>query len=382
MTKYKVKNMKIAYFTTSEILGPQNAGGIQCSNRNISLLKSVFGESNVFICAVTKFPEYLNKATDNVAVFFNDRSKIIFPVINTFQARLMYTKKIEDRVLEHISQLNCDMIFIEISKSGFLQKRLPHNIKQILFMQNIEIDYLVNRIPSDPLRIFQYFIVKRNEALAVKNADAIISLSTRDGEQLKKRYKRSADLILPITMDDSFVKTDREEDSSTSKLKLLFVGSLFAPNEHGVTWLVDKVMPHVNAELSIAGLDFEKLTERLSRSNVNVIGTVDDLSVYYNNAHAIVSPILFGAGMKVKIAEALMYGKPVFATDEALEGYDVEGLANVYRCNTAQEFIEAINTYIDNPPYILFDENIRKRFLEKYDTRRYADALKELIGSV
>jgi glycosyltransferase involved in cell wall biosynthesis len=131
-------------------------------------------------------------------------------------------------------------------------------------------------------------------------------------------------------------------------------------------------MPYVSAEISIVGSNFEKLTERLSRSNVKVIGTVDDLSAYYHNAHAVISPILFGAGMKVKIAEALMYGKPVFATDEALEGYDVEGLENVYRCNTAQEFIDAINTYIDNPPYIAFDENIRARFLEKYHTQNNA----------
>jgi len=375
----EVKAVKIAYITTSEILGPQNTGGIQCCNRNLSLLKNAFGESNIFVCAITTFPEYLDKATDNVAVFYNNRSKIIYPVINTIQARILYTKKVEDLVLEHILRLNCNVVFIEFSKSGFLQQRLPREIKQVLYMHNIELDYLMNRVSSEPLRILQYYIVKRNEKLAVQNADVIISINARDREMLEKRYKRSPDLIIPITMDDCFVKTDRDEDSSSSMLKLLFVGSLFAPNEYGVTWFVDKVMPYVNADLSIVGLNFEKLTERLSRSNVKVIGTVDDLSAYYHNAHAIVSPILFGAGMKVKIAEALMYGKPIFATNEALEGYEFDGLENVYRSNTAQEFIDAINTYAESSPYKYFCEQFRELFLEKYHTPSYVSTLRELF---
>ena len=372
--------MKIAYITTFEILGPQNSGGVQFCNRNLWLLRQAFGEDNIYVCAITKHEEYLNKVTDNITPFFTDRSKKINTLKNAVLSRLMYGKKTEDALINHIMKLKCDLIFFESSQMGYLQNRLPKGIPQVVSMVTVEIAYLKNELSSNPSRILLYLAVKRNETLAVKNADAIITLNYRDTKLLEKYYNRSSDLVLPISVEDSFLEAKIiERDLDTSPLQLLFVGSLFPPNENGVKWFVDNVMPHVKAKLTIIGRDFEKLFDRLSRSNVKVVGTVDDLSDYYYNADAVVSPILFGDGMKVKTAEALMYGKPMFATDEALEGYELEGLKNVYRCNTAQEFIDAINNYVANPPYIPFDENIRTLFLEKYHTPKYVPVLQELF---
>lgn len=72
--------------------------------------------------------------------------------------------------------------------------------------------------------------------------------------------------------------------------------------------------------LEIVGKGFEELKNQLTRSNVKVIGGVDSLEPYYENAAAVVMPILYGDGMKVKTAEAMMYGKVIFASEEALEG--------------------------------------------------------------
>jgi site-specific DNA-adenine methylase len=37
-----------------------------------------------------------------------------------------------------------------------------------------------------------------------------------------------------------------------------------------------------------------------------------------------------------------MYGKTIIATDEALEGYDVNNVKGIFRCNTKKEFIDKI----------------------------------------
>jgi len=371
--------LRIAYITMEEILGSSNTGGIHCSNRNLYLLRQAFGEENVFVCAITMHREFVPSANGNVAAFFSNRSKMKYLLRNTLQSRVMFGKKLENQILAHITQLRCDVVFLECSKMGLLQKRLPKDMKQILFMHDIELDFLENRISEEPIRIFQYPAIKRNESLAVKTADVIISLNKRDDEQLKRYYRRASDLILPMTMDDTFVQVDIGARSASSKLQLLFVGSFMASNENGVTWFVNEVMPHVSAEFTVVGKGFERLATKLTRNNVKIIGTVEDLSQHYHNANAIVSPILFGSGMKVKTAEAFMYGKPTFATDEALEGYEVEGLRNIYRCNTAQEFVEAINVYAENPQYIYFDENIRTLFLEKYHTQNYVPMLRERL---
>ena len=100
-----------------------------------------------------------------------------------------------------------------------------------------------------------------------------------------------------------------------------------------------------------------------------------NLEDYYDQADAMVMPIFVGDGMKVKTAEALMYGKPMFATDEALEGYDVEGISGIYRCNSAKEFIDMINEQIING----YSEEVRKLFVHNYSTERNKDRFENFL---
>lgn len=372
--------MKVAYVSTCDIFGPTNNGGAQCSHRNLYLLKQALGEENVFICIVTKNREDLSKLTDNMTVFFSNCDNNFYSIINSLLLRLSFNRKVETSILNYIVKLGCSHVFIETSKLGKLQKRLPKEIKQIIFMQNIEKDYIKNQLSLRPEFLLLVLPTIVNESTAVKNADIIISLNSRDANQLKKYYRRNPDLVLPITFDDSFT-VPGVEVCRPSSLQLLFVGSLFPPNEYGVVWFAKEVMPHINADFTVVGKDFEKIGKRLSRNNIKIIGTVDDLAPYYHCADAVVSPILFGDGMKVKTAEALMYGKPMFATNEALEGYEVEGQKNIFRCNTAQEFIETINSYAAKSPYISFDEDIRTLFLGKYHTPCYLPVLREILIS-
>jgi len=370
----------VAYVSTCDIFGPTNNGGAQCSHRNLYLLKQALGEENVFICIVTKNREDLSKLTDNMTVFFSNCDNNFYSIINSLLLRLSFNRKVETSILNYIVKLGCSHVFIETSKLGKLQKRLPKEIKQIIFMQNIEKDYIKNQLSLRPEFLLLVLPTIVNESTAVKNADIIISLNSRDANQLKKYYRRNPDLVLPITFDDSFT-VPGVEVCRPSSLQLLFVGSLFPPNEYGVVWFAKEVMPHINADFTVVGKDFEKIGKRLSRNNIKIIGTVDDLAPYYHCADAVVSPILFGDGMKVKTAEALMYGKPMFATNEALEGYEVEGQKNIFRCNTAQEFIETINSYAAKSPYISFDEDIRTLFLGKYHTPCYLPVLREILIS-
>jgi len=373
--------MRIAYVTVEEILGPPNSGGIQCCNRNINLLKQAFGEENIFVCAITKDKKFLSKVGVNTRAFLSKCNKNLHSVLNSLNGRLLFEKEVENNVIEYIISLNCSIVFLEFSKMGSLQKRLPKNIKQVLFMHNIEINFIKHVLLRRPEYLLNVIPTLLSEKRAVKNADIIISLNKRDAALLEKCYKRRADIIIPITIDDmDSALVVNENVNKCGIFQLLFVGSRFPSNEHGVKWFIEKVMPHANAEFTIVGKGFEKLANKLNRKNVKIIGTVDDLSQYYNRSNAVVSPILFGDGMKVKTAEALMYGKPMFATDEALEGYEVEGQENIFRCNTSKEFIEAINSFIAKTPHLSFDEKIRTLFLEKYYTPVYVQALRELLN--
>jgi len=375
--------MKVAYVTTFDILEePPHEGGVVWSKRNLFLVQQVYGKENVYVCVITRNKKSLLKATGNITAFYSKRKKTDI-LLNSFSGRLQYNKSVENSVLKHILHLQCDVVCFDMSRMGFLQERLPEKIKQVLFLCGIERDYIKALININPSRIILKRAINVNERLAVKNSEIIITLNKRDSDGLMKYYNRNSNLVLPVTMDDSFVdcKTYKNDISSysSSKLQLLFVGALFPPNEHGLSWFIREVMPKVNAELVVVGKDFEKLKSKLERDNVKIIGTAHDLSEYYYNSDAVVSPILLGEGMKVKTAGHLMYGKPMFATDEALEGYEVENIGSVFRCNTAEEFVSAINKFCANPNRERFDAPIRELFLSKYTTVNYIPVMKEIL---
>ena len=69
--------------------------------------------------------------------------------------------------------------------------------------------------------------------------------------------------------------------------------------------------------------------------------------------------------MKVKTCEALMYGKNIIGTDETFEGYDIDSYNAGCRCNTAQEYIDAITEYAKYPIPV-FNKNARRLFVERH----------------
>ena len=357
-----------------EFLKSQSNGGKKCAYRNYLLLKEYFGENNLFVCTFDAQTE----EKQNVRTFFSHKNKIS-QVISTLQGSIVCDTNVVHDVISYIESLDIDIIFSERSIMGNLIKKIVASyhrkgkaIKVTLFQQNVEKNYVWNKVKHESLfYLIPYFAFKRNEKCIMEYADKIITLTSRDHRLLQQVYNRGADYILPMTFDDLTTDFSLESEpvKPTNSKNLLFVGSLFQPNYEGVVWLVNNVMPSLkNINLWIVGKDWEHVKDKIETHNVRVIGTVDDLAPYYMEADAMVLPIFYGDGMKIKTAEAIMYGKTVFATDEALEGYEVGDIKNIYRCNTKEEFVQNIECHFNTGKAKKMNPEIRCLFQSKYET--------------
>ncbi|MDR3467170.1 MAG: glycosyltransferase [Xanthobacteraceae bacterium] len=123
----------------------------------------------------------------------------------------------------------------------------------------------------------------------------------------------------------------------------LFVGSSHLPNLAGLQQFIAPALPMLRPlhRIVLAGLvgpHFaswlgERHLSRLVKDRLVVMGQVGEtcLDSLIANASVILLPIPYGGGSNVKTAEALLSGRPIVATPEAMRGFDefrdVPGLA-------------------------------------------------------
>lgn len=219
-----------------------------------------------------------------------------------------------------------------------------------------------------------------NESLSVKCADVLLAINERDALDTEQFYGRKPDYVLPVSMDDLF-RGDVFANSNFLKgcCSLLFVGSNFPPNVDGIRWFIKEVLPELDISLTVVGNDLDLYKDEFESPKVKVLGRVESLTEYYERADAVVEPIFYGSGMKVKTAEAMMYGKIIFATSEALEGYN-EPSDDIYRCDSKESFLLAIREFICDKK--VFSYRNRQIWEQNYDSRIYQSKLADIVNRV
>lgn len=296
------------------------------------------------------------------------------------------SKENKKYIFEKISSKKYDLCFMSSSLIGCLVKDLKKtypNLKVIVFFHNVEYIYYKQLAKQTGLyKLLLALFAKYNEILSVKWADNIISLNERDAQNILREYKRKIDLVIPTTFKDIYIyeKCKKEVYINSKVKKILFIGSDFYANFQGIEWFIKNVLPNLNnTVLNIIGKGTENWKQKIKkRDDLKIIGAVKDMRLYYQEADIIVLPIFLGSGMKTKTAEALMYGKYIFGTTEAFEGYDLEYDKVGGLCNNKEEFIFKINNHLKsiNEKY---NEYSRKIFLEKYCTDKYIEKMRKCL---
>ncbi|WP_026839416.1 glycosyltransferase [Gillisia sp. JM1] len=335
-----------------------SGGGSQCTNRNYLSLCEILGNDKV---DVIQLDTPLEKNLNSILSRFGNYTK-------GYNAGL--TKKVITTILEESSKYN--YIFMDSSFYGILCKYLKKNNYKgqiICFFHNVEHKMYLQEVRANPLKFWRSIIIYYNEKNAVKFSDQVIVLSERDLMDLGQIYKKSPQFkthVIPISFKYSYPAGDIDlHEQSKLPPVFLFVGSEWFANIHGITWFVEEVLDHVDIKLQIAGGASNVLKKKLINSKIEYLGFVPDLSLNIIEADFILAPIFKGGGMKVKICEALMYGKNIIGTKEAFMGYDLDLDKTGAECNNKSEFINIINECSSSKKQ-KFNMYNRNRFLETY----------------
>lgn len=123
---------------------------------------------------------------------------------------------------------------------------------------------------------------------------------------------------------------------------VLFMGNFsHPPNVDAAVWLAGEIMPvvrrrHPAARLVVLGDQAPPAVRDLAGPGVEVLGRVPEVRPFIASAQVVAAPVRIGGGMRMKVLEALISGKPVVTTTRGREGMeeaplecadDVDGLA-------------------------------------------------------
>ncbi|HLC05306.1 MAG TPA: glycosyltransferase [Anaerolineales bacterium] len=131
---------------------------------------------------------------------------------------------------------------------------------------------------------------------------------------------------------------------------LLFVGGFAAghpPNTDAVTYFCKEVLPllrkrNPEIRLHIVGSNAGEPVLSLASEAVVVVGFVEDLREYYEKCRVFVAPVRFGAGINLKVVDAMSYGIPAVVSTFVASGLGLEQGAEVMVAGTPGEYVERI----------------------------------------
>ncbi len=219
-----------------------------------------------------------------------------------------------------------------------LKVLLPHDIRS----QRLK-SYTEHHVDFDEAAEYS----QEDEIKQMNKAQLILAIHNEDAVTLKTMVPKAEVFSLPYAVEPVLCT------HSQIRGRLLFVGSLVGHNIHGLEWFLREVWPKIlekvpHCVLHVCGNVCDAMECHDKR--VCFCGITDDLGSEYAAAEVVVVPLLCGSGLKIKVLEALSYGRVCVSTQVGLQSLDdALGYDAVLLANHAQEFADTTVKLLMNP---------------------------------
>ena len=224
--------------------------------------------------------------------------------------------------------------------------------------------------------------------------DVCITVSTNDRATISPCTEPAKIQVLPNGVD--FKAKRFLEDTNAGPPSLLFVGLLlYPPNADAARWMIETILPRIrehvpDCRLYIVGdgapIDLLELVHSHEPS-VQLAGRVDELSPYYATCEIAVVPLRAGGGTRLKILEAMAFGRAVVSTSVGCEGLSVTDGEHLLLADTTEDFASAVVSLLRNPAERERLRRNARRLVEQYydwndSARAHVQIYEDLIREI
>ena len=166
-----------------------------------------------------------------------------------------------------------------------------------------------------------------------------------------------------------------------------FIGLFrYLPNRVGMDWFVECVWPTIkkavpDMRLRLIGRGSER-DYSAAGPDIDVLGYIEDPTAEIDSWSAMIVPIKFGGGTRVKIAEGFARKCPVVSTRLGAFGYDIESGRHLFLADTADAFAAAcVRLAQDGELARAIADNAWEEFQQNWTWDNIGGAAREALGA-
>jgi len=371
--------MNVLYITAHFPFPPNNGARI----RDFNLLKRLSKQCEVNLLSfyerteqLSMIPE-LEKYCSSIRAVYrrSGRSRYLrylsaimslFCLGRTFHSINYYSNRFGDTIKMVLENKKFDVVQIGFLHMAQYMRFIPNTIPAILDTHNVE-HVMMERYARVEQNIFkkiyllyQTEMLKKYEIKMYPRFDLCL-MESNEGikawQSLSNRYANFRIVSSGVDL-EYFAQPPRVTQSSAD---LIFTGTMSGKmNIDAVLYFYRLILPAIRKEIPnmkviIAGADPDKKILELAKHDrlIEVTGTVPDIRPYMAKSRILIVPLRVGAGVRLKIREAMAMGLPVISTSIGCEGTIVTDGKDIIIADTPEAFAREIIR-------LLRDEGLRK----------------------
>lgn len=309
----------------------------------------------------------------------------LFALIKMWPLQLgyFYNHKIQKAIHHDIQRIEPDVVYAQLARTYFYIKDIK--FKKVLDFQDcFSENYRRLSMTSNWFKANFYRVESKRlskiEKEILDTFDNTTIISKRDQLMLPPSEKSCT--IVSNGVDESFFTSPQLD----KKYDILFVGNLsYEPNIQAVSYLAQHIVPLLLVEfpllkVAIVGASPSQKIISLANKNVQIVGFVEDVKMYYAASKVFVAPIFSGGGLQNKILEAMAIGLPCVTTPLVNESLHAQEGKEILVADTALDFCNKIKLLlVDTAISDAISKQAKQKMMHEYRWEEVNKTLLEVL---
>ncbi len=291
-------------------------------------------------------------------------------------------QEMKQKIHQLLAREKIDIVQIEHSFLAPYVEAIPksYHCKKVLSFQNLgarqykSMAQMQSGIKEKMLSSLKSFLMQGWEATYAQKFDCNLVVSKQERDILLNENHALRIEVIENGVDTNSLQPLPEDPRSKT---LLFVGTMsYPPNADAMLYFCQKTLPLIrkkipDVNLLIVGQNPPQEIHKLAaEGNILVTGEVSDLKPYYEQAQVVIVPLRAGGGTRLKILEAMAFGRPVVSTKLGCEGLCLKNDEHILIADDPPEFSKYVIQLLKNvETRSRLANNARQLIEAKYDWR-------------